>query len=95
MGLSQIQTFSFISPKYYDKINLAPDSRQRKSVVISNPLGEDTSVMRTTPSPSMLEVLKRNFSYKNERAELFEIATVYIAMPRARPNCLTKERLSA
>jgi phenylalanyl-tRNA synthetase beta chain len=55
MGFSQIHTFSFISPKYYDKIRLPKDCALRKSVVIRNPLGEDTSVMRTTafPSPSM------------------------------------------
>lgn len=48
MGLYEINTFSFISPKYYDKINLPVDSSLRNSVTISNPLGEDTSVMRTT-----------------------------------------------
>ena len=78
MGLNQIQTFSFISPKYYDKIRLAQDSELRKSVVISNPLGEDTSVMRTTALPSMLEVLARNYNFNNECVKLFEIATVYI-----------------
>ncbi|MBP3370604.1 MAG: phenylalanine--tRNA ligase subunit beta, partial [Clostridia bacterium] len=56
MGINQIQTFSFISPKYYDKIRLAEDSELRKSVVISNPLGEDTSVMRTVALPSIMEV---------------------------------------
>ena len=78
MGLNQIQTFSFISPKYYDKIRLPEDSALRKSVVISNPLGEDTSVMRTTSLPSMLEVLARNYNFNNEAVKLFEIATVYI-----------------
>lgn len=78
MGLDQIQTFSFISPKYYDKIRLSAESPLRRSVVISNPLGEDTSVMRTTALPSMLEVLARNYSFNNADVALFEIATVYI-----------------
>ena len=78
MGLDQIQTFSFISPKYYDKIRLPENSSLRNSVVISNPLGEDTSVMRTTALPSILEVLARNYNFKNENVGLFEIATVYI-----------------
>ncbi len=76
MGLNQIQTFSFISPKYYDKIRLPADLR--KSVVISNPLGEDTSVMRTTSLPSMLEIITRNCNFNNENVRLFEVATVYL-----------------
>ena len=78
MGLNQIQTFSFISPKYYDKVLLPADSALRNSVVISNPLGEDTSVMRTTSLPSMLEILTRNCNFNNENVRLFEVATVYI-----------------
>ena len=87
MGLNQIETFSFISPKYYDKIRLAADSTLRKSVVISNPLGEDTSVMRTTTLPSMLEVLARNYNYNNANVKLFEIGKVYIpTTPDKLPN---------
>ncbi len=78
MGINQIQTFSFISPKYYDKIRLADNSELRKSVVISNPLGEDTSVMRTVALPSIMEVIARNYNFNNENVRLFEIATVYI-----------------
>ena len=78
MGINQIQTFSFISPKYYDKVRLPADSALRNSVVISNPLGEDTSVMRTTSLPSMLEVIARNYNFNNENVRLFEVATVYI-----------------
>ena len=76
MGLSEIATFSFISPKAYDKIRLPED--QRQSVVISNPLGEDTGVMRCTILPSMLDILARNYSYRNLEAKLFEIAKEYI-----------------
>ena len=77
MGYSEIITYSFISPSYYDKIRLPADSDKRNCVTILNPLGEDTSVMRTTALPSMLETLARNYSYRNKAAKLYEIATVY------------------
>ena len=76
MGLDEIQTFSFISPKFYEKIRL-PEA-QRRSVVISNPLGEDTSVMRTTALPSMLDVLARNANFNNENVRLFEMGSIYL-----------------
>lgn len=76
-GCSEISTFSFISPKAYDRIRLAKDDAKRNSVVIMNPLGEDTSIMRTTILPSMLEVLARNYNHKNASASLYEIGTVY------------------
>ncbi|MBQ2756859.1 MAG: phenylalanine--tRNA ligase subunit beta, partial [Clostridia bacterium] len=78
MGIDEIQTFSFISPKYYDKIRLPENAALRRSVVISNPLGEDTSVMRTTALPSMLEVLARNANFNNENVRLFEMGSVYL-----------------
>ena len=78
MGMYEINTFSFISLKYYDKICMPANDARRKSVVISNPLGEDTSVMRTTSIPSMLEVLSKNNNLKNEEAMLFEVSTIYI-----------------
>ncbi|MBQ5662240.1 MAG: phenylalanine--tRNA ligase subunit beta [Clostridia bacterium] len=90
MGYSQIQTYSFISPKYYDKIRMPADSTLRRSVVISNPLGEDTSVMRTTALPSMMEVLARNNNFNNEKVRLFEIATIYL--PKESANELPEER---
>ena len=89
MGFDQIQTFSFISPKYYNKIRMPEDSILRKSVVISNPLGEDTSVMRTTALPSMMEVVARNVNFSNEDVRLFEMATVYI--PNEGDNVLPNE----
>ena len=89
MGFNQIQTFSFISPKYYDKIRMAENSPLRKSVVISNPLGEDTSVMRTTALPSMMEVVARNVNFSNEDVRLFEMATTYI--PNEGDNVLPNE----
>ena len=77
-GYSEIMTYSFISPKYYDKIGLPADSALRKSVVISNPLGEDTSIMRTTTLPSMLEILSKNYANRNMAAALYEIGAEYI-----------------
>ncbi len=76
-GFSEICTYTFISPKEYDKIALPEDSGLRKSVVISNPLGEDTSIMRTTAVPSMLETLARNYNNRNQSAALYEIAPSY------------------
>ncbi|WBY63423.1 phenylalanine--tRNA ligase subunit beta [Thermocaproicibacter melissae] len=78
LGASEIMTYSFISPKYYDKICLPADSPLRKSITIRNPLGEDTSIMRTTALPSMLESLARNYNNRNESACLYELATVYL-----------------
>jgi len=77
LGCSEIVTYSFISPKAYDRICFPEDRRLRESVVIQNPLGEDTSVMRTTALPSMLETLARNYNNRNEAAALYELATVY------------------
>ena len=78
MGLNETCTFSFISPKYYDKINLPADDSCRRSVMIANPLGEDTSVMRTTLLPSVLECLARNSNFKAEKAALYETASRYL-----------------
>ena len=78
LGASEIMTYSFISPKYYDKIRMPADSPLRKSITISNPLGEDTSIMRTTALPSMLEVLSRNYNNRNAAACLFELASEYL-----------------
>ncbi len=77
-GCYEVMTYSFISPKSYDKINLPQDSDLRRCVVISNPLGEDTSVMRTTVIPSMMEVLSRNYNNRNASAWLYEIGNEYI-----------------
>lgn len=77
MGFSEIYTYSFISPSAYDKIKLNEGSIYRNSTVILNPLGEDTSVMRTTSLPSMLETLSRNSSYRNTNVRLYEMAMVY------------------
>lgn len=78
LGLNEITTYSFISPRQYDKILLPAEHPLRKSVVIANPLGEETCLMRTTAIVSMLNVLSLNFHHKNENANLFELATEYI-----------------
>ena len=85
-GLYEIMTYSFISPKYYDKIRLPEDSPLRKCVTIQNPLGEDTSVMRTTTLPSMLEILAKNYNNRNESAALFELSPEYIPTENPLPD---------
>ena len=89
-GCYEAQTYSFISPKYYDKINLPEDSDLRRSVVITNPLGEDTSVMRTTCVPSMLEVIARNYNNRNIAGRFFELGTIYL--PKESADILPEER---
>ena len=77
MGYSEIITYSFISPTYYDKIRLPQDSPLRASMKIMNPLGEDTSIMRTTVLPSMLEILARNYNFRNKSVRLYELGRTY------------------
>ena len=77
LGLSEIMTYSFLSPKAYDKIGMPEQDRLRNSVTISNPLGEDTSIMRTTALPSMLDTLARNYNNRNGAVALFELASEY------------------
>lgn len=77
-GMYEIQTFSFISPSFYDKIRMPENDPRRNSIVISNPLGEDTSIMRTTALPSMLNILERNKNFNNDCLRLFETASIYI-----------------
>ena len=77
-GFDEIITYSFISPTYYDKIRWPENHLNRKSFKILNPLGEDTSIMRTTTLPSMLEILTRNYNYRNKAAKLYEIGRIYL-----------------
>ena len=77
LGYSEIYTYSFIGTSDYDKIGMPQDAKERNSVRILNPLGEDKAIMRTTPLPSMLETLARNRGYRNENVRLFELAKVY------------------
>ena len=77
VGYDEIITYSFISPTYYDKIRWATDDPRRESFKILNPLGEDTSIMRTTTLPSMLEILTRNYNFRNKAVKLYEIGRTY------------------
>lgn len=77
LGLSEIMTYSFVSPKSYDKLLIVPESNLRDYIEIKNPLGEDTSVMKTVAISTMLETLSRNFNYKNQNVKLFEVAKEY------------------
>ena len=85
LGGYEIATYSFVSPKYFDKIKLPADSKLRKVVRIVNPLGEDTSVMRTSTIPSMLDVLSFNYNNRNDKACLYEISKEYLPAEEEKP----------
>ncbi len=78
MGLNEIQTYSFVSPKGVDYIRMAEDSKERNFVKIINPLGEENSVMRTVLMPNMMEVLARNYSRNIEKVNAFEIGNTFV-----------------
>ncbi len=82
-GFSESMTYSFESPKVFDKLKLAQDAPEREAIRIANPLGEDFSVMRTTPLNGMLTSLATNYNRRNKDVRLFEAANVYI--PKALP----------
>lgn len=89
-GLNQSISYTFVSPKCFDRILVPEEDAMRKAVQIRNPLGEDYSIMRTTSLPSTMEALARNYSRSNEIARLFEIGKVYI--PGEDVNQLPDER---
>lgn len=76
-GLYETLTFSFIGPKLIEQIN-TNDEKLKKAVVIKNPLGEDTSIMRTTLIPSVMGTLALNHARRNDSAKIYELANVYI-----------------
>ncbi len=78
LGYSEIITYSFVSPAIFDQIRLPAESPLRNTLRIQNPLGEDTSVMRTIALPSMLDILSRNYAYHNKSAKLYELAKIYL-----------------
>jgi phenylalanyl-tRNA synthetase beta chain len=82
-GLYECETFSFYSPKDLDKINLPANDPLRDAVRISNPLGEDTSIMRTTALPSLLGVIATNYAARAADCAVFEHATEYRTNPAA------------
>lgn len=78
LGLCEAMTYSFDSPKVFDKLKISKDSPLRKTVTISNPLGEDFSIMRTIALNGILQSLSTNYNRRNEEAMLFDMATVYL-----------------
>jgi len=78
LGYSEIITYSFVSPTIFDNIRLPKDSVLRNAMRIQNPLGEDTSIMRTIALPSMLDILSRNNAYHNKSVRLYELAKIYL-----------------
>ena len=82
-GFSQGMTYSFESPKVFDKLLLPADAPERNAIVISNPLGEDFSIMRTLPLNGMLTSLATNYNRRNKNVKLYELANIY--MPKELP----------
>ena len=78
-GFSQSMNYSFESPKVYDKLLIAKDSPLRNAITISNPLGQDFSIMKTTPLNGMLTSLATNYNRKNRNVRLYEIGNIYMA----------------
>ncbi|WFA09878.1 phenylalanine--tRNA ligase subunit beta [Tissierella sp. Yu-01] len=78
LGLNEVMTYSFISPKAYDKIKLPEDDIHRKYIKLINPLGEDYSTMRTTLLPNMLDLLSRNYNRGVESVYAYEIGNTFI-----------------
>ncbi len=82
-GFSEGMSYSFESPKVFDKLFIPADSEYRKAITISNPLGEDFSIMRTLPLNGMLSSLAFNYSHRNKNVRLYELGNVYL--PHALP----------
>lgn len=90
MGYYEVMNFSFVSPKQIEKLRLPEDDPRRNALAIRNPLGEDTSVMRTTLAPDMLATLARNMNHGNEEARLYEIAATFDPSNRTAENLPTE-----
>lgn len=86
-GFCEGMSYSFESPKVYDKLSVPEDSDVRRAIVISNPLGEDYSIMRTLPLNGMLTSLSTNYNRRNKDVRLYELANIYI------PESLPLEKL--
>jgi phenylalanyl-tRNA synthetase beta chain len=78
-GLYEVLTYSFVSPGVYNKINLKAENPLRNAIKLTNPLGEDQGIMRTTMIPNMLEVISRNYNRKIADGQFFELAKVYLS----------------
>lgn len=90
-GFSEAQTYSFESPKVFDKLLLEPNDPLRQTIVISNPLGEDYSIMRTLPLNGMLSSLATNYNRRNKDVRLYELANIYL--PKEDSTKLPDERM--
>ena len=88
-SLYETESFSFYSRKAFDAIRLPAQSPLRSPVVIANPLGEDTSVMRTTALPSIMDIVARNYNARAAECAVFEDATIYL--PQGGPDELPRE----
>ena len=93
LGYNEVMTYSFISPKAYNKINLSDDSKLRDYIRLINPLGEDYSVMRTTLIPTMMELLSRNYSRGVERVYAYEIGNTFIPQENSADNLPSEEKV--
>ena len=82
-GFSQGMTYSFESPKVFDKLMLPEDAKERQAIVISNPLGEDFSIMRTISLNGMLTSLATNYNRRNKNVRLYEMGNIYL--PKSLP----------
>jgi len=82
-GFSQSMTYSFESPKVFDRLLLPQDDKLREVVTILNPLGEDFSIMRTSPLNGLLTSLSTNYNRRNKDVKLYELANIYL--PKALP----------
>lgn len=82
-GFSQGMTYSFESPKVFDKLLLPEDAPERNAIVISNPLGEDFSIMRTISLNGMLTSLATNYNRRNKNVRLYEMGNIYL--PKSLP----------
>ena len=92
MGFYEIMNYSFVSPKSVDKLMLDEKDARRNMLPIRNPLGEDTSVMRTTLVPDMLSTLALNMNHGNDSARLFEVAAVFDPASRTAEGLPTETR---
>lgn len=91
-GFSQGMTYSFESPKVFDRLLIPADSQLRQTVTIQNPLGEDFSIMRTLPLHGMLSSLSTNYNRRNKNVRLYELANIYL--PKSLPLAeLPEERM--
>jgi len=92
LGMDEVQTYSFVSPKALDKVLVPADSYRRQQVKILNPLGDETSVMRTMLLPNIMDVLYTNFSRSNENVKIFELGNTFFDNHKMEGGALPEEK---